>query len=173
MAKPEQTIAFRVYYGGSDLLGVATVEMPQVQYLTETIAGSGVAGEYESPTLGMSQSMTAKLSWISQTKEFYKLLQTSQQALLELYASVQQVDESTGVRKPVPLKVTILGNTKSSPLGSLEQGKKHGNETEVEVLRVEVELDGTEMLLIDKLNFIHRVQGSDSLATVRGHLGVA
>lgn len=173
MAKTEQTIAYRVYYGGTDMLGVATVEMPQVQYITETITGSGVAGEYESPTIGMTQSMTAKLSWISQTREFYKLLETGEQALLELHASVQQVDESTGLRQPVPLKLTILGSTKSSPLGSLEQGKKHGNETELEVMRVEVDLNNEEMLLIDKLNFIHRVRGKDSLSKVRGHLGVA
>lgn len=171
MPRPQQTIAFRIYYGGTDLLGIATAEMPQIQYLTETISGSGVAGEYESPVIGMTQSMTAKLSWVSQTREFYKLFQTDEQALLEMYASVQQVDEASGLRKAIPLKVTILGNTKSSPLGSLEQGKKHGNETEIEVMRLEVELDGAEMLLIDKINFMHRVRGTDSLATVRAHLG--
>lgn len=73
--RPEQTIAYRVYYGGTDMLGIASVEMPQVQYITETISGSGVAGEYESPAKGMTQSMTAKLSFISQTTDFYKLFE--------------------------------------------------------------------------------------------------
>jgi len=153
MSRPEQTIAFRAYFQGTDLLGVATIEMPQVQFLSETISGSGVAGEYESPALGMTQSMSVKLSWISQTKNFYKLLDSTLPPLLELRAS-------------------LLAHTKSSPLGSLETGKKHGNETEMEVLRLQVELDGTEMLLIDKLNYIHRVLGKDMLATVREHLGL-
>ncbi|WP_346773701.1 phage major tail tube protein [Desulfovibrio sp. ZJ369] len=138
--RPEQTIAFRAYYNGTDLLGVATIEMPEVSYITETISGSGVAGEYESPALGMTQSMTAKLSWISQTKNFYKLLDSTLQPLLELRASVQMEDEATGIRKAVPLLVTLLAHTKTSPLGSLETGKKHGNETEMEVLRLQVEL---------------------------------
>nr|WP_277424700.1 phage major tail tube protein [Desulfovibrio sp. ZJ369] len=133
-------MAFRAYYNGTDLLGVATIEMPEVSYITETISGSGVAGEYESPALGMTQSMTAKLSWISQTKNFYKLLDSTLQPLLELRASVQMEDEATGIRKAVPLLVTLLAHTKTSPLGSLETGKKHGNETEMEVLRLQVEL---------------------------------
>ena len=101
--RPEQTIAYRVYYGGTDMLGIASVEMPQVQYITETIGGSGVAGEYESPAKGMTQSMTAKLSFISQTTDFYKLFEPSEQNLLELYASVQQADTATSVRKEIPL----------------------------------------------------------------------
>ena len=108
MSRPEQTIAFRAYFQGTDLLGVATIEMPQVQFLTETISGSGVAGEYESPALGMTQSMSAKLSWVSQTKEFYKLLDATLPPLLELRASVQREDEATGIRKAVPLLVTLL-----------------------------------------------------------------
>lgn len=170
--RPEQTIAFRAYFNGTDLLGVATIEMPQVQFLTETISGSGVAGEYESPTLGQTQSMTAKLSWISQTRNFYKLLDSTLLPLLELRASVQTEEETTGIRLPVPLLVTLLAHTKSSPLGSLETGKKHGNETELEVLRLQVELGGEEMLLIDKLRYIHRVQGKDILALTREHLGL-
>ena len=172
MSRPEQTIAFRAYFQGTDLLGVATIEMPQVQFITETISGSGVAGEYESPALGMTQSMSAKLSWVSQTKNFYKLLDSTLPPLLELRASVQQEDEATGVRRPVPLLVTLLANTKASPLGSLETGKKHGNEVEMEITRLEVLLDGQEKLMIDKLAFIYRVNGNDLLRQVRAQTGL-
>lgn len=170
--QPEQTIAYRVYFQGKDLLGVANVDMPEVKYVTETISGSGVAGEYESGTLGMTESMTCKLSWISQTDEFYRLLDPTEQPLLECYASLQRNDETTGIRKSVSQKLTMLVQTKSSTLGTLETGKKHGNESEFEVLRLEVELNGSEVLLIDKLNFIHRVRGKDLLSSVRAHLGL-
>ena len=49
---PEQTIAFRIYANGSDLLGVASVELPELSNLTETVSGTGVLGEYESPAMG-------------------------------------------------------------------------------------------------------------------------
>ncbi len=170
--RPEQNIAYRVYHNGTDLLGVATVEMPQLQFITETISGTGVLGEYESPAMGQFQSMSVKLTWTSQTKNFFRLLQGSVQPMLELRASMQVEDEATGLRKAVPLLVTLLAHAKSSPLGSLEVGKKHGNETELEVIRLQVELNGEEMLLIDKLRYIYRVLGEDQLSDVREHLGL-
>ena len=85
---------------------------------------------------------------------------------------MQVVDESTGVRDSVPYRVNMIGRPKSMPLGSLEQGKKHGNEMELELTRLEVVLDGSEKLLIDKLQFVHRVNGTDMLAKVRGQMGL-
>ena len=49
--RPEQTVAYRVYHKGSDFLGIATIELPQVQQMTETLSGSGIAGEIENPTM--------------------------------------------------------------------------------------------------------------------------
>lgn len=169
---PEQTIAFRVYKNAGPLLGVATAEMPQVSYITDTITGSGIAGEYESPAMGITSSMTCKLSWTSQNKDFYTLFDQTGDNQIELRASVQQYDETTGARKAVGLRVSMIAAPKSSSLGSLETGKKQGNETELEVTRIRVEYDGAEKLLIDKIAFIHRVDGIDVLGAVREHLGL-
>ena len=57
-------------------------------------------------------------------------------------------------------------------LGTLEQGKKHGNDLELEVTRLEILLDDEEQLLIDKINFVHRVKGTDLLAAVRVQMGL-
>ena len=38
--------------------------------------------------------------------------------------------------------------------------------------RLEVLLDGEEEFLFDKLNFIHKVKGTDLLATVRSQMGL-
>jgi P2 family phage contractile tail tube protein len=169
---PEQTIAFRVYKNSKSLLGVATVEMPQIDYLTETISGSGIAGEYESPAIGITGPMTAKFSWISQTRDFFYLLDQGQGNQLELRASQQKADPTTGLKSSQGLRISMVAAPKSAPLGSLETGKKQGNETEMEVTRIRIELDGKEVLLIDKLNFIHRVNGDDHLLPVRSDLGM-
>jgi phage tail tube protein FII len=54
----------------------------------------------------------------------------------------------------------------------MEHGKKHGNDLELEVTRLQILLDGEEQLLIDKLNFIHKVQGADLLAAIRVQMGL-
>ena len=58
-------------------------------------------------------------------------------------------------------------------MGSLEQGKKRGNEMEFEVTRLELYLDDEEKLIVDKLNFIFRVNGDDKLASVRQQMGLS
>lgn len=168
----EQTVGYRVYYKGTDYLGTANVEMPQIQYMTETLSGSGIAGEIENPTIGISQAMSCKLSFSSAMPEFAKTLNWTETALWELYSALQVSDDATSVRDTVPYQINLLGRAKSYSLGTLEQGKKHGNEIELEVTRLQVMLEDTEKLLIDKLNFIHRVDGTDLLAKVRAQMGL-
>ena len=170
--RPEQTVAFRVYHKGKDLLGIATIELPQIQYLNETLNGSGIAGEIDNPTIGITQSLTAKMSFTSVTQDVFNNIDWTENALWECYSALQVTDDSTGVRDSIPYRINFVGRTKSFPLGSLEQGKKHGNEVELELLRLEVLLDGNEKLLIDKLNFIHRVNGKDLLSKVRQQTGL-
>ena len=49
---PEKLINFRVYLDGNNLIGVADVELPSIEAMTETVKGAGIAGEIDSPTLG-------------------------------------------------------------------------------------------------------------------------
>lgn len=172
MHPSEQTVAFRVYYQGKDFLGMATLEMPEVSYITETLNGAGLAGEIESPVIGLTQSMTVKFSFTSATHPPFDSLDWTKQPLFECYSALQVADPATGIRSSVPFRVNVIGRPKTFSMGSLEQGKKHGNEEELEVTRLEVFLDGEEKLLIDKLNFIHRVNGKDLLATARQQMGL-
>ena len=170
--RSEQTVAYRVYHNGSDLLGVATIEAPQIQFLTETLAGSGIAGEIENPTIGMSQSLAVKFTFNSPMPAQFDTIDWNKAALYECYGALQVSDDATGMRDSVPVRMNILGRPKSFPLGTWEQGKKHGNEVEMEVTRLEYLLDGEEKLLIDKLNFIYRVNGSDLMQKIRQQTGM-
>lgn len=170
---PEQNIAFRVYANGKDLLGIANVELPELPNMTETIAGTGIAGEYESPALGSFSSMSIKLKWINQTEEFINLENPLIPLQLECRASQQRANQLTGSKIPVPVLITIWGSVKSSSLGSLETGKKGDNETEIEVMRLYHEIGGEQQLLIDKANMIFAVKGVDVLLPVRMNLGLA
>ena len=172
MHRPEQNVAYRVYWQGKDLLGTAQIEMPQIQHMTETLNGSGLSGEIESPTIGLTQSMTCKMTFTSATKAIFSTLDWTLQPLFECYSALQVVDEFTGIRNSVPFRLNIIGRPKNMSLGTLEIGKKHGNDLELEVTRLEVLLDGEEQLLIDKINFIHRVKGNDLLAAVRVQMGL-
>ena len=169
----EQTVAYRIYNNGNDFLGIATIELPEVSYITETLNGTGLAGEIESPVIGLTQSMTTKLTFTGPTHEYYDVLDWTQTQFYECYIAQQQSDPTTGLRDSIPTRVNFSGRVKSSTLGSLEQGKKRGNEMEFEVTRLELYLDDEEKLIVDKLNFIFRVNGDDKLASVRQQMGLS
>lgn len=92
---PERLINFRCYRNGTDLLGVATVTLPQFQAMTDTVSGAGIAGEVETPVLGHYSSITTTVAFRTITADVTAL--ASQMAHpLDFRGSQQVYDASSG-----------------------------------------------------------------------------
>lgn len=170
---PEQITAFRVYANGTDLIGIASVELPELSNLTETISGTGVLGEYESPAVGDFGSTSVTLKWTSLTEKASRVLNPFLSLQLECKASEQQADMQTGAKTSIPVEITIFGTAKKAGSGSLETNKKMENETEIEAVRIEHTVNGKQKLLLDKANMIYAVDGIDIMLPIRANLGLA
>lgn len=169
---PERLVNFRVYNEGNDLLGVATVDLPSIEAMSDTVSGAGIAGEVESPILGHFGSMTATFTWRTITPELAKL--ANQQAhSLDLRGSQQIYDAALGEYSTVPVRVSLRATPKSISLGSFEVGSTTDSETEFEVLYMKVLVNNKELIEIDKYNFVAKFDGEDKLASVRKDLGLA
>ncbi|QJT10231.1 phage major tail tube protein [Oceanidesulfovibrio marinus] len=167
---PEKTITFNVYKDGAVLMGVATVELPQLQAMTEPLSGAGIAGEIDSPTLGQFQSMSAKLAFRTKTANFIQL-QAPEYHHLDLRAAVQHHDGGTGKIEVISERVILRGMPKSASLGKFETAKPQDSELELEISYLKYVQDGQEILELDKLNYIFMVDGTDHLAAVRAAVG--
>lgn len=44
---PERLINYRVYNESNALLGIATVDLPEIQAMSDTVSGAGIAGEVD------------------------------------------------------------------------------------------------------------------------------
>lgn len=170
---PEQTIAYRVYANGSDLLGIASVDLPELSNLTETVSGTGVLGEYESPATGSFSSMSVTLKWIGPTEKAFDMLNPLLPLQLELKGSQQRAEKTSGAKYTVPVEIVVFGNVKKAALGAFETSKKQENETEIEVMRLVHTVNGEQKLLVDKANMICAINGVDIMAKVRQDLGLA
>lgn len=170
---PEQITAFRIYANGNDLIGIASVELPELSNQTETISGTGILGEYESPSVGDFQSMSVKLKWNGHTEKATSVLNPLLPLQLECRASEQQADMQTGAKKSIPIEITVFGTAKGAGLGSFETSKKTDNETEIEITRLVHSVNGKQKLLIDKTNLIYAIDGVDIMAPIRANLGLA
>ncbi len=168
---PEKLIGFRIYKDDSVLMGVGDAELPEIEPMKETVSGSGIAGEFESPVIGHTGSLVAKLKFRTLTKDASALAAFAAHQLT-FRGSIQVLDSSTGNFAPVGLKVV----TKSLPLkfnlGKLETGKMMDTAQEFECVYLKVVLDNEAVLEIDKLACLYKVGDDDVLAKVREHLGM-
>ncbi len=171
MELPEKLINFRIYNDGTDLLGVADMQLPDLDWMTETVAGAGVAGEVDSPVVGHFKPLVLKLKWRAVTENGAKLTK-SQAHHLDCRGSVQRMDASVGEYRTYPVKCVVKGIPKKVGLGKMEMGKTQDNETEFECVYLKYWIDGQEKIEIDKYNYIAIVDGTDYLATVRSDLGL-
>ncbi|MGN1149404.1 MAG: phage major tail tube protein, partial [Sutterella sp.] len=163
---PERLINYRVYGEGNDLLGVANVELPSLEAMSDTVSGAGIAGEVESPILGHYGSMTVKFTWRTITAEMTQLAVQKAHAL-DLRGSQQIYDASLGEYSTVPVHIALRATPKTVSLGSFEVGSTTDSETEFEVLYLKITVDGKEVAESDKYNFVSRFNGEDKLASIR------
>jgi P2 family phage contractile tail tube protein len=169
---PEKLINFKVYLDDMDLLGAADLELPSLEYMTETHSGSGIAGEVDTPVLGHIGSIQLNITFRTWTKRLTSL-SAPKTHLITARGSLQRYDAGSGALVPKPLKVVMQGLVKKAGLGKFEPGKQQDNEYEVEVVYLKVQLDGDDQIEIDKYNHIFRIEGEDYLKDVREHLGVS
>ena len=170
---PTQNVNFAVYNSESqDMLGIAEVTLPDFEAMTETISGAGLAGELEMPVLGHFGSMTTEISWRTMTTDATKLL-AQRGHFIDLRGSIEQYNERTGGISSMPMKITILGISKSLGLGNLNVGTGSDTATTLEIAYIKILLNGREVVEFDRFNYIFRVHGVDYLASVRRDLGKA
>lgn len=168
---PEKLIEFKVYNDDNDLMGVSDIELPSLEYMTETVKGAGIAGEVDSPTLGHFSSMEAKLTWRTLEKNLFALA-GNKAKLLDCRGAQQSTDRSTGEPIVDKVKVIIRGLPKSLELGKFETASVVGATTTLEVLYLKVVVNGKTVVEIDKYNSIANVGGVDYLQEVRDALGI-
>lgn len=168
---PERLINFRVFNEGKDLLGVATVELPEIEAMSETVSGAGIAGEVESPILGHFGSMTTTFSWRTIEKAAMELAKQKWHAV-DLRGSQQVHDAANGVYTTSAVRVSMRISPKTVSLGSFEPGATTDTEQEFEVSYIKLFIDGKCVLEIDKYNYVAKFGDEDMLAKVRKDLGL-
>ena len=156
---PEKIINYRCFIDGEmSPTALVDVDLPDIQFMSETISGAGIAGEIDSPTLGHFSAFEIGMNFRTLIKEFR--------------AATQSTDMSGGQINKGKLKVSTRVIPKSLALGKLEVGKPSGSNQKFACDYLKVEVDNETVLEIDKINMIFNVNGEDLLAEVRDAIGM-
>lgn len=169
---PSLLVNFRVYDGDSnDMIGVADMELPKLEAMTETLKGAGVSGEVDMPVLGHYASMETKLNFRTVDKNSLKISATKSQKL-EIRGAQEVYNKATGEVVVVPVKLVVKGMPKSTELGKFEMGSGTDSSLTLETMYLKLSIDGKIKAEIDKLNYIANIDGTDYLSDVRTALGL-
>lgn len=173
MAKiPEKLNDFRMFVNDSpELKANADVELPSLNFMTETVSGAGVQGEYESPNYTHLESMKVKVNWRLICDEIIEFLKP-QTLKLDLRAANQVYDNVTGKHEFTVTRAVIKGIPLKNEPGKLSKGAQYDGSTEIEVLYMKLEYQGRTLIEIDKINYIYKVDGVDYSEPLRKALGI-
>ena len=89
---------------------------------------------------------------------------------LEFRGANENYDAGTGEIVIQAVKVNVRCLPKTGEIGSLKPASNTDTKNTMEVLYLKVEVDDKKTIEIDKLNYIHYVDGTDYLAGVRNAL---
>lgn len=167
---PERTINYAVYLDNNELIGTATVDLPELEAMTDTVSGAGIAGEVETPTLGHFASSTLTLNWRTITGPSVKLMKPGVHALT-LRSGQQINDVAAGKLNVQRVRIVTRVMSKNLGLGSLEPSATTDSTNEFEVVYIKIFIDDKAVLEHDKYNDRFIVDGDDYLSALRQALG--
>ncbi|MGN7760456.1 phage major tail tube protein [Paenibacillus sp. 22594] len=171
MIIPERLTGYSVFRNGVERLGTSNVELPNLESLTDTVSGAGIAGELDSPTIGHYGSMRTTLNFRTIENGMLKLAAPKNHAL-DFRGAQQVYDSASSEYKIAPVRVSVRGIPVTTTLGSLETNADTGSSIELECTYLMVMVDEIKQIEIDKYNYIAYIDGVDYLAAYRKSLGL-
>ncbi len=166
----QSVINFAIYEDGSEYLGMASVTMPDLTALTQSINGAGIAGNVDAVILGHFDAMTMTLNFRTMTDQSIKLSEPRRHNI-DLRIAQQGEDAVKGAVETVAVKHVLVVIPKSDKGGSIAPASPSNGSGEYAVRYWKTYIDGKKVREIDPLNFICEINGVDYLAPVRKALG--
>ena len=165
---PEKINNFNLYKNGDNkLVGITgEVALPDFESMTETMSGTGMLGEIDSPTPGQYGSMELEIPYRVLTEDAFEMLDPTQLIDITMRAS-EQVTTGTGTLDFKSMRVVTRGRSKKLTPGTVKIGGAMESKIVMEIFYIMIEINDRQMVELDKLNGIFKVNGKDVLEKVR------
>jgi P2 family phage contractile tail tube protein len=168
--KTNQINNCNIYVNGNNLLGRAVeVDAPEVKFKMTEFKGLGLIGSFDLPA-GMDK-MSLRIKWNAFYEDVfpvfvnaYEKIQLMIRASMEKWEGGEKVSEA-----PVIIYATCQSN--GFPLGKFKQQDNVEVESTLSCTHCKIEIDGKEVMEVDFMNNIFKVNGEDKLAQYRANIG--
>ena len=156
----DKLIDFAIFSSGRELYGYADVTLPDIEFISDTIKGAGIAGEVDLGVLGQTKAMNMSIKWNTIDKDVTDL--ASQKVHdIEIRGAQQLYDSAKGELVPEAVSVYAKVMPKKIGLGKFEQASKTDTSTEFEIVYFKITVGGKTRTEIDKFNYVCVINGVD------------
>ncbi|MDF2891245.1 MAG: hypothetical protein K0R80_1612 [Clostridia bacterium] len=162
-------IAHKFLADNIDIDDNVSCQLPSIETQSGEIKGAGILGAIDMPVTGQVNSMVFSISQRGINKKASNLAKPGIQNLELRFA--RDIITSDGQTVPQGTKIFITGRNKKYDPGKVEGSTTMDGSIDFEVLRYRQVINGEETLLIDKLNYIYKINGIDYMAQIRAVLG--
>jgi hypothetical protein len=164
---PTKINKYNVYNAGNRLLGMGEeVTLPSFESSSETVAGAGVLGEFDDPTVGYFSNMEIEIPFRVLDAEAVDMLDQTKAVQLELRGA-QQTTNSEGDIEFRQMRVVVRGRMAKFDPGKAKAGNGMDTSVTLTVLYILIELEGDSMVELDKINEVYKIRGVDVLAKIK------
>ncbi len=160
----------RVYIDGQDFIAKAEeVDLPKVKFKFADTKALGLYGEAELPS-GLDK-MEARIKFNSIYPDFVSLAANPFKMRSVVVRASMLVWDQNGVNREVPVKAEIRGFFREWDSGNVKKGEGAEAEATLSVIYYKLEVDGNEVVEVDVLNNIYKVEGEDILQEYKQNIG--
>ena len=169
---PQHLINCELYIDGErEPSGVASIDLPEINFLSTEVKGAGILGTYDSSVLGHVEALESTIHCRTLRKDSAALMQQKKAFMLSAYGATQVYDSATGELGVEPVRCDMRCLPKSFKPGKFEPGEQTETEVVVTVDYIKITVDGSVALELVVFNYIYNVNGVDMLSDVRAALG--
>lgn len=161
-------IAHRFFDNGEEVADNVSCQLPSIENGTTEVKGAGLLGAMDMPSSGQLNAMTFSASMRSINKGAMNVSTPGVHKIELRFAKDQFTNDGQSV--PMGTKIFIEGIFKKFDPGKVEEGATMDGTIEYEVRRYRIVINGEEVLLIDKVNYIYKVNGVDYMEKIKAAL---
>lgn len=160
-----------VYVNGASTHGTASeVTPPEVSAQMTDYNSLGMVGTAQ--FFNGFEAMEASIKWNFPSNDVMRACADPQQAVDLMVRSSKAEYDSAGVSTEAPIVIFMRGFPKKTAVGGFKKGEDTSPETTFGINYYKLEVDGEEIVELDVLNNIYKVDGIDVLSARRANLGI-
>ena len=170
---PKQHAAYlnlEVYEDSLNMLGIANVTLPDINFKTVNINGAGMSGDLEVPLIGMTENMTVTINFLSTTSSAVSLM-APRKHQLDFRVAEENWDVEAAEAEIQADKYVMVVMPKSIKPGAVAPASAANTSGEFDVYYYAAYKDGECLGEIDKRNMKCMIGGVDYSAALRKALG--